>query len=322
MTLTIHQLQVFATVVESGSFTRAAATLFLTQPAVTFQVRQLEKEIGKPLFVRDGRGVVATAVGFAVYRYACEVLASTDGLHREVEAIASSEIEHIVAGAGPAYSTYVLPELVARFHRRHSRLRLSLVQTPASAAAILQQVRSGQIDIGLVLSSRPLDDAGVTQVGFDEPLIVESAIGPISAGKSLTLADLAQAPFIRTPPGLAQLSMRLDQLLLGAGLGPPNLVIEISTWDGVKEAVRAGIGMAVTLWAVVRHEVENGQFRVVAVEGYHDPHGVYLVTRPEPRHSPISTTFRELKAFLTAEVPRSLHCTVGTESHFPLSRPS
>src|SRR5687768_1759610 len=96
VTPTVHQLRVLAAVVEFGSFTQAAENLYLTQPAVTFQIRQLERQVGAPLFVRDGRGVVATPAGFAVYRYACDVLASTDLLERELHAIASGEPEQIV----------------------------------------------------------------------------------------------------------------------------------------------------------------------------------------------------------------------------------
>jgi DNA-binding transcriptional LysR family regulator len=305
VTLTIHQLRVLAAVVEHGSFTHAAEALHVTQPAITFQVHQLEKEVGTALFVREGRTISTTAAGFAAYRYACEVLGATDSFRRDLESLAEGELEHIVVGAGPSYSTYVLPELLTTFQQRHPRMRLSLVQTPAAAPAIVQQVRKGQIDVGLAVSARPIDELADSRLGTDEPLIVESALRPITTNQTLTLAELARVPFIRTPPGLAQLTTALDRLLLGAGLGPPNLVMAMNSWDGVKEAVRAGVGLAITLWATVRHEVESGEFRAVSVEGYHDPHEVYLIAGLYARRPTSTPVFRELLDLLRAEVPRA-----------------
>lgn len=308
MTPTVHQLRVFATVVDCGSFTRAAEVLYLTQPAVTFQVRQLEQQVGTPLFVREGRRVVPTTAGFAVYRYASDVLASTDLLQHELDAIASGEEERIVVGAGPAYSAFILPELLARFHRAHPRVRLALQQTSGSAAAVVQDLRGGRIDIGMAMSARPLRDGLVAAyLGTDEPIVVESTRTPISTNGCMTLAQIAQAPFIRNPAGHGQLSTMLDRLLAAQGLGPPSFVMEMSVWDGVKHAVRSGAGLALVLWAVVREEVTSGEFRVVQVEGYRDPHEVYLLTRPRTGSLPTSPTVRALLAFLATEAPGALY---------------
>jgi LysR family transcriptional regulator, low CO2-responsive transcriptional regulator len=297
----MHQLQVFAAVVEHGSLTQAAEHLFLTQPAVSIQVRRLQEQVGAPILVRVGRRVVPTEAGLTLYRYACDMLASADALQRDIKAMSTGELDHLTVAANSAYSAYVLPEILARFQRTHPRMQLTLAQ--ASTLEIVEQVRRGQIDIGIAHPLRERGKFDGIHLGSDELIIVESTADPISTDQTLTLDALSRTPFVRTPTGRNHLTtMRLDHLLLAAGHPPARLAMVMSSWEGVLEAVRRGVGLAIAWHAVVWRELEHGVLRQVNVEGYHDVHNVYLLGSPPRTQGRPTTAFQELESFLRSEI--------------------
>lgn len=264
--------------------------------------------MGVPILRRDGRRVVPTEAGLTLYRYASEMLAATNALKRDVDAIASGELDEITVGANPAYSAHVLPELLVRFQPRHPGTRLTLVQ--GSMVDIAAQVRSGQIDAGVVHSSFPQADHDGIYLGHDEVLIVESARHPITNGQPMTLEEVSKAPLVDLRAGRVQPAAPLNNLLVAAGLPPAKAVLILSTWDGVKQGVRAGIGLAVVLHALVRGELRSGEFRVVAVHGFRELRHVYLLSSDRRRERP-SGAFRDLHAFLEQEVPAAFYRSPG-----------
>src|SRR5205823_6238362 len=133
---------------DNGSFTKAAAELYLTQPAVSMQVQRLQEFFVSALLTRDGRSLVPTDSGLAVYRYAHDVLAASESLRRDIEAMSMRGLHHIAVGTGAAYSAYLLPSLLAGFQRANPSVRLTLVDgTPTDLA---EQVRRNQIDLAII----------------------------------------------------------------------------------------------------------------------------------------------------------------------------
>ncbi len=323
--INLHQLTVFAAVVELGSFTRAAEHLHLTQPAVSAQVRHLRAFARGAILTREGRRVVPTEAGAALYAFAREVLGASEALHRDLGQIASGELERIVVGGTRAYATYVLPAILSRFHVRHRALRLSLVD--AGSEELFQRVRAGEIDVAVVLAggvSTRLDQRlGAVHLCDDELIVVESAEHPFSHDGTLSAEEAANLPFVRTLLDRAtQGATTLDHLLSGAGLGAHRVVMELPTWEGTKQAVLSGVGLAIAVRSAVITELNSRQLRTVRVEGYKDSRSVALITSPHRRRIRQSTAFEELLAFLGEEVPRSIEQTTENEQLTPPDVPA
>lgn len=302
--INLHQLRLFAAVVEEASFTAAASRLYLTQPAVSAQIRYLRKVLGLPIVAREGRRVVTTEAGMALYRYACQVLAMTESLWREVQEISSGVMDHIVVGGNHTYGQYVVPELLARFRSRYPTTHFSVVD--GTTTEIVNQVRSGRVDIGIVVSVRVPPDLVVARLGADEPIIIDSTEHAVSHSRTLTLEQVAAMPFVgtRRPEALRD---GLDRLLLEHGFGQYKVVMEITTLEGVKAAVRAGVGVALVLRAVVRAELDREEFHVIEVEGFRGARNVDLICSPRRRVMHMPRVFRDLLEFLQQQMPHMLN---------------
>jgi DNA-binding transcriptional LysR family regulator len=301
--INLHQLRVFVEVVESEGFTRAAARLSMTQPAVSAQVEHLRNIAGAPLLVRDGRRVVLTEVGKVMYEYARDVLASTDAMQRRVSEIATGETDQLVVAANRSYSSILLPPVVTRFGLEHPGLRITIVQ--AVGADFVELVRSGRVDAG-IFSGKPVpDDLAPIHLGSDRLLVVEASSAPFSRGRSLTPAELVTLPFLRSSITGAYLTAGMDRLLAQHGLPRPRVVLDAPTWHGVHEAALSGLGLAVLYRSVVRNELEQGTLRVVEVMGHHDVRDVYLMCSPQ-RQRLSAPVFRRFVEALRQEMVETL----------------
>jgi DNA-binding transcriptional LysR family regulator len=299
--ISLQQLRVFVAVVECKSFTKAARELFLTQPAISMQIRRLQSLTDAPLFTREGRTLAPTEAGLTVYRSACDVLAASDTLSKDIAGLTAQHLGHVAIGTTPPYSAYVLPRLMAKFRREHPTVRLTLVQ--GRSADIFERLRLNQIDLAIVRWPQPLDDPYAVLLGTDETIFVESNYHPVCTAEEITLRELVQVPFIRRSVGEGSTGVLLTRLLTDAGLGPLNTVLTVTTWEGVKEAVQAGAGIALAMPAAVSSELDNEDFRRVHVTGFRDKRFVYLLTSAHRREGPQGPEFEQLASALRKEFP-------------------
>jgi DNA-binding transcriptional LysR family regulator len=186
----------------------------------------------------------------------------------------------------------------------HPHVRLSLLDGPSSG--VIERVRAGWVDIGLVASTVTPDDLVIGHLCDEDVVIIEAKECPFSHGGTVTLRDLAQIPFVRLwretssePP--------VDRLLADAGLSHANAVMKFSTWEGTREAVRAGIGVAAAYRSVVQRELARGDLRILDVQGYEPPHqAVLLLCSPYRRSHRMSAVFQQLLAELQIRVREEL----------------
>jgi DNA-binding transcriptional LysR family regulator len=302
--LNLYQLRILAAVVEHGSFAGAAHALALTQPAVSAQIRHLKAFTGAPIFTRDGRGVALTEAGRALYRYAQEMLGATDVLRRDLVEIGTGERDRFIVGGSLAYATYVLPAVLATFQLEHPAAWISVAD--GSSRDMVERVRTGTIDAAVVTSSRVsrqlVNQLIIASLGNDDVVVIESAAAPLSGGKQVALADLARIPFVRIA-GRRSLAGALDPLLASAGLESVRAVMELGTWEGIKDAVRAGLGAAVVFRSVVRRELSRGELRVMDVETFRQSRELALICSPQRRNDRMTSVFSQLLEHLRDEVP-------------------
>jgi LysR family hydrogen peroxide-inducible transcriptional activator len=187
----LHRLRYFVAVAELGSFTRAAAREGVTQPSLSQQILELEKELDASLFDRLGRKVVLTAAGEQLLPYARAVLAAVADAERAVRGGVGGEMR---AGAIPTVAPYLLPGVTRRFLADHPDTRLRLLEDRTER--LLEALRAGELDVG-VMALPVLDDKLHVEKLFTEPLVVAVPAGHRLAAKEVArFGDLADEPFL------------------------------------------------------------------------------------------------------------------------------
>jgi DNA-binding transcriptional LysR family regulator len=321
------RLAVFCTVVERQSFRHAADELCLAQPTVSGHVRVLEAAFGTPLFDRRRRGAHLTEAGSAVYDYAVGVRRELTALRAHLSDLTGGKAGVVTLGAAQVPGTYILPELLARFHHQHPAARVNLRLVPPDAIA--EEVLRGRLDFGIVgevprpgaLQSEPLwaepmvliapadhrlaaaaDTAQAPHVHADEvpngcaELRAPTRTLPAEQG-AVHIADLAAEAFIVGP--VRNLGDRaLDRALAWAGLPDRRVVMEMGTHEGVKQAVQHAVGLAIVFRRVVAAELAAGQLVALPFEELPMVEQFLMVYRRAHRFTPLAAS---LMAFIRAE---------------------
>ena len=241
---TLRQVQMFETVARLGSYSKAAEELGVSQPSVSVQVQELEKELGTDLFERAGRRSRLTEIGTAFYPRAARILAAVEESLVEVDSFLGLERGRVRAGAIESMGLYLLPSSMREFGESHPGIDLELtIETPDEIAAGL---RSGRMDIGF--GDRSLaDEASIESIELRvvEFVVITSREHPLALQQKVPAAKLAGETFIvegdASPSmwGLEWLASRVD----GDG---PNVGMQVTSCDALKRMVRANLGIAVT----------------------------------------------------------------------------
>lgn len=237
----LHQLRYFLAVAHERSFTAAAASLYLSQPSLSVQIRKLEQDLGARLFDRTGRQTVLTAAGAALLEHAEVALDQLERGRERVAEVAGLREGEVRVGVLPSVGAKVLPEVMARFRRAHPRIGVRIVEHDVSRE-FEQLVRAGELD--LAMTRLPLTLSGLcAEVLVREPVLLLVPPGHRLVGRDpVDLTELADEDVIgmRAGYGLRDLA---DQLLAEAGV-VPRVVLETGQLAIVHGMVAAGMGVA------------------------------------------------------------------------------
>ncbi|SEQ79386.1 DNA-binding transcriptional regulator, LysR family [Lentzea xinjiangensis] len=275
-----RQLEIFATVARTGSFSAAARLLHCSQPAVSQQMRALERQVGGPLFVRTGRGLHLTEAGRILADRGATLLDQLATTHQQVSAIATHDIGTIRICAFPSANVSLVPVAAAILAQERPHLRLELVeQEPPDSFALL---RGGEVDLVISFSyqDEPRDETavkGMLRVPLlREPLALLVPAGHRLAGRErVSLAETARERWIA---GCVRCQRALHQACGAAGFTPD---ITCSTDDNlaIQSLVTAGLGVALVprlLLSFLQHpgltavEVESSAERLTALYTWPD----------------------------------------------------
>ena len=285
--MTIQQLTYFLATAEHGSFSAAARSLYLTQPSVSEQVRQLEGELGVALFARAGRGLALTEAGRRFRPEAARVLTDLERARDAVVAIRELRGGTLSFGMFGTASAYLIADLAAEFRRKYPDVRLRLVGLNSFEVADL--VRGGAIEAGLVVL--PIDDTGLElRVARSEELVVISRVQErVSA--PVTIERLATSPLIlfdahygADDPMRRQLVDRAQRA--GVTLQP---VIEVESMEAAIALASRGLGDTIIPWAAFGRRHARTLHAVPLAEPLYDTFA--FVARHEAPLSPAVRAF-------------------------------
>jgi DNA-binding transcriptional LysR family regulator len=234
----LRQLEYFVAVARHRHFGRAAESAYVTQPALSQQVRRLEAELGVALLRRTSRGVELTPAGADLLTRAERILAEAAQARGEMD-----EHAGVMRGAVRVAATtdaLRLPDVLAAFHREHPGVRLALRH--ASAAEVLALLRRGAVDLGvLALGAEPTEGLDVTPLGTEPLRAISGPDDPFSA-VAIALEDLRGRPFVLAEPGTALRETVMDACQ-ARGFSPVPL-LEVGDPATVRVLVSAGLGVS------------------------------------------------------------------------------
>ena len=261
-----RQLASFCAVVDRQSFSLAAEQLGVTQPAVSLQIRSLEKRLGRRLLDRSGRRVEPTEAGQRLYRSAQRMLALEEQLVEEVADAGEGELAgtlQIGASTGPGGS--VVPLLLCEFQRANPSVRISL--TVSDTQTIVDAVAGRELAIGIVGAARR--HRGVTfETLFRDEVVLACPPAHPFAGRTISLDELQAEPPVVMQEG-AGVRQVIDDALRTAGLRDRQLEVklELGLQESVKSAVAAGYGVSFISRSAIEAELSTGAIATARVEG-------------------------------------------------------
>ncbi len=262
--LTLHQLRTFRAVAEQLSFSAAAHELSISQPSVSYQVKELEAVLGLPLIDRLGKRVRLTEAGEVLYEYARRTLTLLDEVALVMEQMRGIERGTLRVGASATVGIYVIPLALGAYKKVHPNLALSL--EIGSREMLQERLKRGVLDLAVL--SLPIADPNLESTPFmdDELVLVVPAGHPLAGRADLTLRDFTGESFLMREPGSGtRLAVEMAARRAGVSL---QVGMELGSNGAIKHAVEAGLGVAVLSSHAIELERRGGGLVLVDIEGF------------------------------------------------------
>ncbi len=263
--MNISQLRAFVAVAEHGSFSAAARSLGISQPAVTMQVRGLEADLGTTLLDRRYRVNEPTESGRALLTHARLILAQIEEARDEIDRMSDHVGGHLHIAASTTPGQYLMPRLLGGFLDRNPEVGVTL--TIADSTEVAAAVDAGRAALGMTGAEVRTARSASEPAGSDEVVLIAPPGHP--ATRSASAADLARCRFIMREGGSGT-RLVAEEALRGAGLEPDELdtALELGTNEAIVNAVEAGLGIGpVSRWAADK-ALELGTVEIVPAKGF------------------------------------------------------
>ena len=291
------RLVVFRAVAEQHSFRKAAEELYLTQPAVSLQIKALEEDLGAQLFDRSGAEVRLTHVGEVLLEHARQ---SHELLHQAEHEIAASGGEQggrLRLGASTTIAQYLMPHLVGEFREKHPRVNPTLMS--GNTECIVNAVKEQRISLGFIEGPPRTRDVRTEPFLRDELLLIVPAAHEWAEQASIGASEIAAAPLLMRERGSGTrriVEMALEQH--GIKRRSLQVAMELDSTEAIKSAVEAGLGAGfVSRWAIAKDLRLGRSFKIVEIEGLrmHRDFLIAMAKGPEPQGPA-----KEFRRFLAA----------------------
>lgn len=261
MAINLHHLRIFARVAEQGGFSRAASALRISQPAVSKSVAELERQLGTTLIDRTGRTTTLTDAGAMLFTRARELFAVEQSAEDELRTLKGLEGGVLRIAASTTIVNYLLPAVLARFRDAHPRVTLRVAS--ANTRDVARAMLGRRADIALV--EGPVEHERLETLPWreDELVVIAHPGHALSHRRRLRLADLSDASFIVRERGSG--TRRVAEEALAAHGVSVNVGLELASTEAIKQAVGAGLGLAIVARAAIGDQLALGRIIVLPV---------------------------------------------------------
>ncbi len=299
----LDELMALRKVIELRSFSRAAESLGLSQPAVSLQIKSLESEYGVELLHRDGFEIMPTEGGEIVYDFACQMLNLYENSRQQIRELMGSAGGRLIIGSSSGPGEYLLPLILGQFKAEHPQVEISL--RVGDSKEIIDQIVQHRLELGVVGSRRRDRHLNFETFINDQLVLVVYPTHPWASRKSISYKELLQVPLILQQHGSGATEALYQALSeYDLNLNDLNITMELGLQDSTKAAVRAGLGITIISKLGVIQELKEGVLIEIPVEGLELGRDFYSVYR---RTSPLTQLARALLVFAQQQVEQVLH---------------
>ena len=312
---TLDQLRILKAIAAEGSFKRAADSLYVSQPAVSLQVQNLERQLDVPLFDRGGRRAQLTEAGHLLLDYGDRILALCQETCRAIEDLQKLQGGTLIIGASQTTGTYLMPKLIGIFRQTYPDVAVQL--HVHSTRRTCWSVMNGQVDLAIIGGEIPIELQATLEIepyAEDELALVLPVFHPLAQKEVVQREDLYKLGFIALD---AQSTIRkvIDQILVRGNIDPRLLKVEmeLNSIEAIKNAVQSGLGAAFISISAIEKELKLGVLKRVRVENVVIKRTLSLVLNPNRYRSKAS------EIFITEILPQLSTVKANLEFLSPLS---
>lgn len=262
------RLKIFHTVAQVKSFTKAAGILNLTQPAITFQIKNLEEEFSTRFFNRDQNRITLTDTGRILFRYAEIILDEYEKASDEIARITGMLSGEIRIGVASLLGKYLLPKLMGVFKQRYPDI--NTIMLVGDSADLIQKIQEHTVDLVIVSEPFSLKNFVVKPFIDDEIIVIVNPEHKWAHRTQIEVEDFLKEPFIAREYG-SGLREVFRNFLSSKNINPKNLriVMRLGSSEALKSAVESGVGYSIISNMAVKREMELGLLKQVPVRGMH-----------------------------------------------------
>ena len=287
--VSVHQLRLFTAVVDRGGFSRAADALGLSQPAISHQLKALSMAVGVPLLEVIGRTVRMTQAGQILYDHAQRILTEFEAAGSSLDELRGLKRGSLRLAGDTTVGIYVLPDLLGAFRKEYPAVEVRLGVD--NRQGLYDRLVANEFDF--VVSGRQWDDPSValTIRPFlaNELIAIASPRHPLAGRSRITLAQLAEEPFIVREPGSGTRET-VDEALRAAGLSV-RPVMELASNGAIKRAVAQDLGVSILSRYATGLEIQIGLLVELPVQGFPLHRQWHLVHARDKRLGPVDEAF-------------------------------
>jgi len=260
-----RRLHVFYSVARLLSFTKAAETLHMTQPAVTFQVRQLEEHFNTRLFDRTHNKISLTEAGEKVYEYAERIFQLYNEMENSVRELTGEISGVLILGASTTIAEYMLPSLLGDFKAKYPDVNIRL--KVSNTDGIVSMVEHNVIDLGVVEAPVNNKNLAVDVCRTDKLVAIVPPRHELAKQDRVSLNQITEFPYICREEGSGTREVILDYLRdAGVDSSQLNIIMELGSLEALKGAVEAGIGISIVSQATLAKEIQLGTLAVLDLD--------------------------------------------------------
>ncbi len=297
-----RRLQVFHTVARLLSFTKAADALHMTQPAVTFQVRQLEEQFNTRLFDRAHNRISLTAAGQQVYEHSERIFAQYSELENAVRELTGDFSGTLQVGASTTIAEYMLPSLLGQFNAKYPDINIQL--KVSNTEGIVSMVDNNVIDLGVV--EGPVSNKSLVVEGWrwDRLAVIVPPDHPLTRRDSVGVDEVSSYPFICREEGSGTREVIAEYLSSSGGEAGLNISMELGSPESIKGAVEARMGISIVSQAIIQKELRLGTLAAINLDPMLERPFSFVHQKQKFRHHAIGELLDFARGYYEAQPAR------------------
>lgn len=276
------RLKVFYSVARQLSFTKASEELFITQPAVTKHIKELESEFETKLFNRSGNKIALTQAGSMLLSYAEQIFALHNELRFELSLLKGKMEGNLRLGASTTIAQYVIPPVLAKFHQNYPELKLVLIN--GNTAYIEHKLLKNEIDIGIV-EGKPSNSDLHYSVFMNDELVVFTSSQNNVIPDAISKEEITSLPMVLRERGSGTLEI-IEKKMQQNKINPKNLKVSmfLGSTEAIKSFVKTSNDVGIVSRFAIEQELAQGIFKAIHIRGLNFYRHFYFITPkgPEP----------------------------------------